>query len=52
MGSDAKRTELLPEMLEMLILKALERNAGPMHGYAIARYIKQISNDVLRVEEG
>jgi transcriptional regulator len=23
-----------------------------MHGYGIARYIKQISNDVLQVEEG
>ena len=36
----------------MLILKTLERNAESMHGYAIARYIKQISGDVLRVEEG
>jgi hypothetical protein len=36
----------------MLIPKTLERNAEPMHGYAVARYIKQISNDVLRVEEG
>jgi hypothetical protein len=32
----------------MLILKTIERNAGPMHGYGIARYIKQISNDVLQ----
>jgi len=26
----------------MLILKTIERNAGPMHGYGVARYIKQI----------
>jgi PadR family transcriptional regulator PadR len=52
MGNDTKKTELLPGTLEMLILKTLERNAEPMHGYGIARYIKQISNDVLRVEEG
>ena len=52
MGSDAKKTELVPGTLEMLILKTLERNAGPMHGYGIAHYIKRISNDVLRVEEG
>jgi PadR family transcriptional regulator, regulatory protein PadR len=52
MGKETKKTELLPGTLELLILKTLERNAEPMHGYAIARYIKQISNDVLRVEEG
>jgi hypothetical protein len=48
MGSDAKKTELAPGTLETLILKTLERNAGPMHGYGIAHYIKRISNDVLR----
>jgi PadR family transcriptional regulator, regulatory protein PadR len=48
MGSDAKKTELVPGTLEMLILKTIERNAGPMHGYGIARYIKQTSNDVLQ----
>jgi transcriptional regulator len=52
MGNDAKKTELVPGTLEMLILKAIERNAGQMHGYGIARYIKQISGDVLQVEEG
>jgi len=52
MGSDAKKTELVPGTLEMLILKTIERNAEPMHGYGIARYIKQTSNDVLQVEEG
>jgi transcriptional regulator len=36
----------------MLILKTLERNDEPMHGYGVARYIKQISGDVLQVEEG
>ena len=52
MGSDGKKTELLPGTLAMLILKTIERNAGPMHGYGIARSNKQISNDVLQVEEG
>ena len=42
--------ELLPGTLDLLILKALVR--GKMHGYGIAYYIKQISNDVLQVEEG
>jgi len=34
----------------MLILRTLA--AGPLHGYAIARRIKQRSADVLDVEEG
>jgi transcriptional regulator len=54
LGKDKVRqkAELLPGTLEMLILKSLERNPDPMHGYGIALYIKQISNDVLKVEEG
>jgi PadR family transcriptional regulator, regulatory protein PadR len=47
-----QRSEMLPGTLEMLILKSLERNAEPMHGYGIALYLKQISKDVLQVEEG
>ena len=54
MGRDKRppKTELLPGTLEMLILKSLERNSGPMHGYGIALYLKQVSKDVLKVEEG
>ena len=36
--------------IELLILKTL--SWGPMHGYAIARWIQEISDDALRVEEG
>jgi PadR family transcriptional regulator len=36
--------------LDLLILKTLARE--PMHGYGLALRIQQISNDVLRVEEG
>lgn len=42
--------ELLPGTLFMLILRTLMR--GPMHGYAIARRIKETSGDALLVEEG
>ncbi len=35
----------------MLVLKTLAR-LGPMHGYGIADYIQQTSDDVLQVEEG
>lgn len=48
MGTD--RGDLLQGTLDMLILKILSR--GAMHGYAIAERIEQISEDVLRVEEG
>jgi PadR family transcriptional regulator PadR len=42
--------ELLRDKLDMLILKTLHR--GPMHGYGIAEFIEQRSDEVLRVEEG
>lgn len=41
---------LLPGTLYLLILRTLRR--GPMHGYAIARRIKELSSDVLSIEEG
>ena len=46
----AQPSELLPGTLYMLILRTVMR--GPMHGYAIARRIKESSSDVLTVEEG
>jgi transcriptional regulator len=44
------RDELIPGTLEMLILKAV--SLASMHGYAIAQYLQQTSQEVLRVEEG
>lgn len=42
--------ELLPGTLYLLILRTLANQ--PLHGYAIARRIKQSSDDALEVEEG
>jgi PadR family transcriptional regulator PadR len=42
--------ELLRDTLDMLILKTLSR--GEKHGYDIAEYIQETSDEVLRVEEG
>src|SRR5258708_25534715 len=42
-------SELLPGTLEVLSLKTLPR--GPAHGYAIARHLERVSDDVLRVGE-
>jgi PadR family transcriptional regulator PadR len=44
------RTELVPGTLVLLVLRVLD--SGPLHGYAIAQRISQVSGDVLRVEEG
>lgn len=50
MGKESTKGPLMPGTLEMLVLKTLTR--GPLHGYGIAQYIRQVSDDVLRVEEG
>ncbi len=42
--------DLLQGTLDVLILKTL--SWGPRHGYAVARWILDTSEDVLRVEEG
>src|SRR5579863_391578 len=42
--------ELIQGTLEMLILKALAR--GRLHGYGVAEWIEQTSQQVLKVEEG
>lgn len=42
--------EFLPGTLHLLILRSLL--AGPLHGYAIAKRIKDVSKSALAVEEG
>jgi|SRR5687768_4248289 len=41
---------VLQGTVELLILKRL--SGGPMHGYGIATWIEEATDDVLRVEEG
>lgn len=45
------RDEIPPGTLYLLILKALARR-GELHGFEIARWIEQVSDEVLQVEEG
>jgi transcriptional regulator len=45
-----RRIDLLQGTLDLLILKSL--GSGPNHGYGIATRIHQLSDDVLKVEEG
>ena len=42
--------DLVQGTLDMLILKALQ--LGPMHGFGISVLIRQISKEVLQVEQG
>jgi len=44
------RSPLLQGTLDLLVLKTLAR--GPRHGYAIARWIEDATDDALRIEEG
>jgi transcriptional regulator len=45
-----KQNEFLPGTLDLLILQTLTR--GPLHGYGIAQFIRNRSDDVLQVGEG
>jgi len=42
--------DLLQGTLDVLVLKTL--SWGPMHGYAVARWLQQVTDDVLQIEEG
>jgi transcriptional regulator len=45
-----QKPDLLQGTLDMLTLKAL--SLGPMHGYGVGQRIRQLAEDMLRVEEG
>ena len=45
-----KSTELLPGLLDMLILKAV--SLGPLHGYGVLLRIQQISQEALQITQG
>jgi PadR family transcriptional regulator PadR len=47
---DTEGLDLLQGTLDVLILKTL--NWGPRHGYAVARWLHDTSEELLRVEEG
>ena len=44
------RMEILRGTLDLLVLKTL--SIEPMHGYGIARHLRQVSREMLQVEEG
>ena len=47
----ADKSDLLHGTLDFMVLKTLHA-MGPLHGYAIARRIEQISADRLAIHQG
>jgi transcriptional regulator len=45
-----EKSDLLQGTLDMLVLKIVA--LGPVHGYGISQRIRQISKDVLQVQQG
>jgi transcriptional regulator len=50
MAADGPKSDLLQGTLDMLILKVAA--LGPIHGYAIAQRLQQMSGAVLQVQQG
>lgn len=50
MAKTSEHRDLFPGALEMMVLHSLRLK--PMHGYALVKHIKQISDDLLQIEEG
>jgi len=50
MAKNPEHRDLFAGALEMMILHSLRLK--PMHGYALVKHIKQVSDNLLQVEEG
>jgi PadR family transcriptional regulator, regulatory protein PadR len=50
MAENQEHRDLFPGALEMMILHSLRLK--PMHGYALVKHIKLVSDNLLQIEEG
>ena len=50
-SNGATKMELLQGTLDLMVLQTLD-SMGPQHGYGIARRIEQVSDDILKLNEG
>ncbi|HEY4356614.1 MAG TPA: PadR family transcriptional regulator [Acidobacteriaceae bacterium] len=50
MAKTSEHRDLFPGALEIMILQSLRLR--PMHGYGLVKHIKQVSENLLQVEEG
>lgn len=46
----AQTVDVLKGTLDVLVLKTL--SWGPAHGYAVSRWIREVTDDALQIEEG
>ncbi len=51
MAKGSSRVDVLQGTLDLMVLKTLD-TLGPLHGYGIARRIEQISESLLKLNEG
>ncbi len=51
MAKGSSRVDVLQGTLDLMVLKTLD-TLGPLHGYGIARRIEQISEALLKLNEG
>jgi transcriptional regulator len=47
----SEKTDVLQGTLDLMVLKTLD-TMGPQHGYGIAQRLQQVSNDLLRLNQG
>jgi PadR family transcriptional regulator PadR len=47
----SERTDVLQGTLDLMVLKTLD-TLGTQHGYGIAQRLQQVSNDLLRLNQG
>jgi PadR family transcriptional regulator, regulatory protein PadR len=50
MTKNSEQRDLFSGALELMVLQSLRRK--PMHGYALVKHIKNVSDNLLQVEEG
>ena len=50
-GAAPARLDVLQGTLDLMVLQALD-TMGPQHGYGVARRIEQVSDDLLKLNEG
>src|SRR3954471_23514587 len=51
MSDDSSKADVLPGTLDLIILKTLD-TLGPLHGYGITGRIRQVSEDLIRLNQG
>lgn len=49
--TSSEKVDVLQGTLDLMVLQALA-SMGPLHGYGLARRIEQISDDLLKLNEG